>query len=339
MARSRFGASLLRAGALSLVLGAAVSPAMHAKADDSPEVVRAREEFTEGVSLMAANDWAGALKKFKDVGRVKMSANVAFNIGECEDHLGLLVEALGDYRLAAAKAQDGSAPRVAQTVDDRIATVEKRIPHLTIDRDEPKPNPAASLQLDGVDVAPAEVGKPIAVNPGTRVVTIVVHGKAVKTENVEMPESAVKSVKMTIPEPVEGDTGDGGGGGDHPPPAKGPSIPGIVLSSVGGVSLVTGFVFIGLRQKAIGDLNTACHGTRVCPKSAQSTYDSGRTYTGVAEVTIPVGVAALATGLALVIVHGKKSPPKEEPPPTAAFDWSPAAPNADGPGASFFARF
>src|SRR5258708_5536523 len=110
----------LRSSLFAAIFAATLVPSLAARADEDP-VARAREEFTEGVSLMAANDWAGALKKFKDVGRVKMNANVAFNMAECEDHLGLLVQALGDYRLASAKAQDGSAAKVAEQVDARIA--------------------------------------------------------------------------------------------------------------------------------------------------------------------------------------------------------------------------
>ncbi len=319
LARSRFASIALLATVFT------ASPRI-ALADDSPEVIHAREEFSDGIALMAAQDWAGALAKFKDVSHVKMSANVAFNMGECEGHLGLVVEALGSYRIASAKAQDGSAPKVAEQVDARIAAIEKRIAHLNLQRDEPKPNPSAKLQIDGIDVAPSQLGAPIEVNPGARVVTVVVHDKVVHSENVTLDEGGEKTVKIAIPEPVEGDD-------SSPLPdqaSRGPSIPGIAVTSVGGASLIVGLVFIGLRQKAIGDLNGVCDASHVCPASAKSTYDGGRTDTGVAEVTIPVGVVGLAVGVALIVTHAKKAPPKEP----ARLEWSPSAPDADGPGAS-----
>lgn len=305
---------------------------------DAPEVEKARQQFREGVTLMAAQDFAGALAKFKEVARVKMNAQVAFNTADCEEHLGMLVAALGDFRIAAAKASDGSAPDVASSVDARMAAVEKRIPHLTIERDEPKPNPTAVIQLDGVDVSAGQLGKPIAVDPGSRVLAVVVGGRTVKSETVKLDEGATKTIKLAIPPPKEAGGGNGGGVGDEPVVApKGPSVPGIVVTSIGGASLVVGLVMVGLRQKAIGDLDELCGGDNTCPPSAQDTYDQGRTFTGVAEVTIPVGVAALTTGIILIAVSGKKAPVENK----AAFEWTvvPSAPMADGPGLSVAGRF
>src|SRR5689334_6741083 len=85
-----------------------------AQQQEDPAVLKARENFREGVALMAAQDWASALAKFKSVGQVKMNAQVAFNIAECERELGKLVSALGNYRLAMAKAQEGGAEKVAE---------------------------------------------------------------------------------------------------------------------------------------------------------------------------------------------------------------------------------
>lgn len=320
--RASLGRSL---GTLALALSVAVaaSAPSTARADDSPEVVQARQDFREGVSLMAAEDWAGALAKFQKVARVKVNAPVAFNMAECEERLGKWVAALGDYRLAAAKAADGSAPEVAAHVDERIANLEKKLPHLSLKRNEPTPNPKAHLELDGVEVQPTQLGKPMAADPGEHVVTVVVAGKTVATKKVTLAEAANEFVEVLVPAPTE----PAGGGPDvpPPPPASGPSVPGIVLVSLGAASSVVGLVFVGLRQKAIGDLDELCGGDATCPKSAESTYDDGRTFTGVAEVTIPVGVVALTTGIILVATKKKSA----NATPTTSWMLAPAAPRAD----------
>lgn len=316
-----------RAVVLSLALGLTAFAAREARADDPPEVVQARQDFREGVSLMAAEDWAGALAKFQRVARVKVNAQVAFNMAECEQRLGKWVAALGDYRLAAAKAADGSAPEVAAHVDERIADLEKKLPHLAIKKREPTPNPKAHIELDGVEVQSAQLGKPVAADPGEHVVTVVIAGKTVATKKVTLAESANEAIEVAVPAPTE----PGGGGTDPPPPPpSGPSVPGIVLVSVGAASSVVGLVFVGLRQKAIGDLDELCGGDSTCPKSAESVYDDGRTFTGVAEVTIPVGVVALTTGIVLLATK-KKTPaakPADEAPKSTWFV-VPAAPRAE----------
>jgi hypothetical protein len=323
-----------RCAVFGLSLAVTTGVALEARAEDPPEVVQARQDFREGVSLMAAEDWAGALAKFQRVARVKVNAQVAFNMAECEEHLGKWVSALGNYRLASAKAADGSAPEVASHVDERIASLEKRIPHLAIKKKEPTPNPKAHVELDGVEVQPTQLDKPMSVDPGDRVVTVVVAGKTVGTKKVTLAEGKSESVEMVIPAPIE----TSGGGGGEPGTARpsGPSVPGIVLSTIGAATTVVGLVFIGLRQKAIGDLDTLCGGDNSCPPSAQSTYDEGRTFTGVAEITIPVGVVALTTGI--VLIATKKSPKPADTAPKTGWMVVPAAPRADA-GLSALAVF
>src|SRR5919202_734978 len=88
------------------------------------------------MALSAANNCAAAVAKFRMVAKVKRTAQVQFNIAECEERLGKLVEALGDYRLAAAAAAEdpARAKEVAEKVDDRIEKLEARIPKLTVKR-------------------------------------------------------------------------------------------------------------------------------------------------------------------------------------------------------------
>lgn len=333
---SRSVRTAILGASLALPVAWAAGAAREARAEDPPEVVQARQDFREGVSLMAAEDWAGALAKFQRVARVKVNAQVAFNMAECEERLGKWVAALGDYRLASAKAADGSAPEVAEHVDERIATLEKKLPHLSIRRKETTPNPKAHIELDGVEVQSSQLGKPVAADPGEHVVTVVVAGKTVGTKKITLAESAKELVEMVVPAPSE----PGGGGGviEAPPASSGPSAPGIVLLSLGAASSVVGLVFVGLRQKAIGDLDELCGGDSTCPKSAESTYDDGRTFTGVAEITIPVGVVALTTGIILVATK-KSSKPAAEAAPKTGWTLIPAAPGADTGGLSLAGFF
>ncbi len=325
------------------MLGLSLTLVPRAAQAGDDEVVRAREQFRDGVALMAAKDWSGALAKFKSVAQVKMTPQVAFNIAECEENLGKLVSALGNYRLALAQSADGSAPMVASTAPERIAAIEPRIASLTLKRTEVTPNPNATIELDGAEVSQAQIGKALPVDPGARSVRVMVGGKVIKSETVTMKEGESRSLEVVVPGPTVV--------GDVPPPdgatttevATGPSAPGIALTVVGGASLVVGFVMIGLRQGAIGDLDELCGGDTTCPPSAQDTYDSGRLYTGLAEVTVPVGVIGLGIGIALLATG--VGAPHGPSPSDAPADAAPApeltgfAPGADLGGVSVVGRF
>lgn len=321
---------LLAAAVFSFGVGPAVVTAQPAEPTaEDPAVVRAREQFREGVALMAAQDWAAALVKFKAVGQVRMNAQVAFNIAECERELGKLVSALGNYRLALAKAQEGGAEKVATAAPDRIAQIEPRIAKLRIVRREPKSNPRAIIELDGAELGATQIGSDIRVDPGERTVRLTVDGKTVKTERVKLGDGETRELILEIPAPEEAPMS-----GAPAVSVGGPSVPGIVLTAVGGATLVAGFVFIGLRQQAISDLDALCGGDASCPPSAQDTYDRGRLMTGLAEVFIPVGAAATVTGIVLLATMSAAASTDDAGPVVSL-----SSPDGQGPGLTIAGRF
>jgi tetratricopeptide (TPR) repeat protein len=318
-----------------LVAGSLAAPVEVARAQqpasNAADVERARELFREGVALMAAEDYAGALAKFKEVGRVRMTAQVAFNIAECEEKLGKLVAALGNYRLALAKAQepDANAPAVANHAPERIAALEKRVAKLTIVRKEPKPNPTATIELDGVEVASAQVGTAIRTDPGERTLRVLGGGKVLATKKIALADGEAKTVEIEVPAPEEAPTV-----GPGPDASSGVSVPGVVLTALGGGMLVAGGVFIGLRQAAISDLDEQCGGDSTCPPSAEETYDRGRLYTGLAEGFIPAGAAAATVGIILIVLEANAASDEKAEQGRVRF-WAPAADVGAGLSATF----
>ena len=306
--------------AVCLTLAWGLPPSSALAQDGAPaDVEKARELFREGVALMAAENYAAALAKFKEVGRSRMSAQVAFNIAECEEKLGKVVAALGNYRLALAKAEEAgpSAAAVTENAPGRIAALEARVAKLTIIRKEAKPNPAAKIELDGVELAAAQLGTPIPADPGKRTLRVVTGGRALLTRTVELTNGQALTVTVEVPAPAEPGPVEPG-----PEPQSGVSIPGVVLTALGGGLLVAGGVFLGLRQGAISDLDEQCGEDRSCPAAAQDTYDQGRLFTGLAEGFIPAGVAAATVGVVLIVLQANAA--SDERAETALVEVTPA---------------
>jgi hypothetical protein len=312
------------------------------EADEALE--RAREQFREGLALMTAEDYAGALAKFKATARVKMSPQVAFNIAECEEKLGKFVSALGNYRLALAKASEGGADSVAAAAPARIALLEPKIARLTVTRREERANPAATLELDGLELVSSQVGSALPTDPGEHVVRVLLDGKTVSTERFKLSPGETRQVAVPIPAPQQASpipASPERAPASPPPPPEPPSLAlPIGLLVGGGVALAAGGLFLGLRQGAIGDLDATCSADGVCPESARSTYDSGRLYTGLAEGLLPVGLAAGVTGLVLLLTaEGDAESPADEASAAVSGSVQFGAPRADGPGATITLQF
>src|SRR5689334_16529333 len=63
-------------------------PAAHAQPKGGNPLDKARAQFQQGLALETAGDWAGALSLFVQVAAVKLTPQVRFHVGLCEEHLG-----------------------------------------------------------------------------------------------------------------------------------------------------------------------------------------------------------------------------------------------------------
>ena len=197
MMQSRLGRARARgvfATAIGLALAASQLSGGPATAQTKEELDKARAMFLEGVSLAAANNCAAALGKYQAVAKVKMTAQVAFNIAECEERLGKLVSSLGSYRLAASLVTNNKPPEVAKRVGDRIQSLEERIPRLVIERTEQ----TSRIELDGVEIGSSQIGAENLVDPGTHTVSGKIGETEVWRESVEIKEKEHKTVTVKI---------------------------------------------------------------------------------------------------------------------------------------------
>jgi tetratricopeptide (TPR) repeat protein len=136
-----------------------------AGADPTPaELTKARSQFQQALALETAGDWAGSLSLLQEVAAVKMTPQVRFNMALCEEHLGRLAMALGDYRLALVEAEGAKAQNVAEQVPGKIDALNARIPKIVIKRGMGAE--FATISLDGVSLGPSSIGSEMPVDPG-----------------------------------------------------------------------------------------------------------------------------------------------------------------------------
>jgi hypothetical protein len=275
-----------------------------AQAQTQDELERARQQFRAGLSLEAAGDWAAALAKFQDVGKVKLTPQVRFHSARCNEQLGRLNEALGEYRLAEYEAGQQGLREAAEITQARQA-LESRVPKLIIRRGEG--TEAAKIELDGVELGEAQIGQPVAVDPGPHTVIAKLGGDRQVQKAASVKESETSEVVLDAPAatPVVNSTADTGTEGA---PESGKSQRSLVPWIVGGVGvagLAASGAFFGLREGAKSDLEKGCDGN-VCPQSLKSKEDNGKLYNTLAFVTLGVGVVGVGVATYLFIAGSGK---------------------------------
>jgi hypothetical protein len=322
----------LRLAALALVIaGTSIRLPAHA----APEVKtaksaidKARAQFQQGLALETAGDWSGALDLFQQVALVKLTPQVRFHIGLCEEHLGHLAAALGDYELAAHEADEAKVAEVSAQVASRRDELKARIPQLTIVRGSGAE--AALVSLDGVSLGATSIGVKLPVDPGPHTIDARASGFKPFRTTVEMAERESKKVELkldAVPTPstdaeptARASSSAIDSAGEEPAPSN--VLP-FVIGGAGVASLGAGVVFLLLRQHAITTLDGECTlpPGHQCPASAQSTYDQGKTYSLLANVTLGVGAAGIGVGTVLFFTQKKSKS-------TASIDVAPGAPGS-----------
>jgi hypothetical protein len=178
----------------------------------------------------------------------------------------------------------------------------QRIPKLTVKRGSGAE--AASVALDGVALGDQVIGTPMPTDPGPHTVEAKAPGFKPFRKSLRVAEQQSETIEIVLeaeptPEPLPGAA--------QPSPGRS-RVPGYVIGGVGIASLAASGIFYALRAGKISTLDDACT-DRVCPPEMQSDIDQGKVYTTLANVTLAVGVAAVAGGAVLILTSGPSSAP------------------------------
>jgi len=285
-------------------------------ADTSAEALkRAREQFGQALALQTAGDWAGALALLKEVAAVKSTPQVRFNMALCEEKLGKLVAALGDYELAASDARAEKADQVAEEVEGRLESLRQRIPKLTVTRGAGAE--ATSIMIDSVSLGDQVIGTPMPIDPGPHTVEATAPGFKPFRKSLRVAEQQNETVEIVLEaEPPPPAAVGGAADGMRPAAGRSPVL-GYVIGGIGVASVGASGVFFALRASKISALDKVCPDYKCPSRAQQADIDAGKLDTTLANVTLAVGIAALAGGLVLVLTSGPSAEPSVALAPSA----------------------
>jgi hypothetical protein len=186
----------LRRLARGVVLPSTLLVARVAAAAEAPtaaELNAAREQFMAAEKDEDAQRWSDALEKLQRVARVKLTSGVRYHTALCKEHLGRLVEAMNDYKAAAAQARTENATDVLRLVDRRIAESTERTPQVVIVL--VPSTPEATVLLDGQPIA---AGTPLPVDPGTHTIDASASGRTASSATVTVQERDSTRIELRL---------------------------------------------------------------------------------------------------------------------------------------------
>jgi hypothetical protein len=190
------------------VLFAALAATPVARAASAEDRAAARTHLTQAQDLKKQGQLAEALVHFLEVERLDPKLPTLIELAECEEQLGKLVEAQAHWAAARDRAAHDEKPQSKAKAEQRLAAVEKRVAHLTLQLAADTPAGAQVFRDDAL-LEPASLGTAVPANPGDHVVLVKVPGhddasysvKLVDGDNQTLPITAGPATAVAAPPP------------------------------------------------------------------------------------------------------------------------------------------
>ncbi len=148
--------------------------------------------FYEARALMQKGRWAEACPKLEESLRLDEGIGTAYNLADCNEHIGKLATAWSGFLDVAAAAKAAGQAQRERVARDRAQKLEPKLPKLLVDvRTAP---PGLVVERDGVAIGQAAFGTAIPVDPGAHKVVARAPGRTPFETTVEAKEAATARV-------------------------------------------------------------------------------------------------------------------------------------------------
>jgi hypothetical protein len=131
--------------------------------------------LSQAEALKKKGQLAEACKHLEEVERLDPKLPTLMDLAECSEKVGNLVDAQAQWALARDRAKHDEKPQSKAHAEERLAAVQKRVAHLTLQLAANTPAGAEVLR-DDVALEPASLGGALPMNPGDHVIVVKLAG-------------------------------------------------------------------------------------------------------------------------------------------------------------------
>lgn len=308
---ARFPRARLLVATLAALAIATPAPACFAASSNEKQ---AQEVFIAAMKLMGNKQYAEACSLLSRSLDLDPGMGTRFRLAECYEKLGRLASACDQYAAVASAAALAGKPDREAYAHRRSAALESKVAKLTVQLPPALAAlPGLEITRDGTPMDKALWGTPVPIDPGDHVVTVRAPGKRSYEGTVWAEPSAKLTIAVAALEGMPDIVAIVSSAKSN--------VPTIALAGTGGLGIVLGAVFAGLRAgkvssaHALHDKILAARGT-CYPGGAQKpaaecgaladTAASGDALGTGAVVAFTLGGAALLGTTAYLIVPAPK---------------------------------
>ncbi len=305
---------------LLIVFALCAAPGIASAEPTASERETARSLMDEADALRDAGELWRALERYTAADQLMGVPTTGIEVARTQAKLQRLVEACATAIEVANSAVSPREPAIFEAARAEahamVENLRPRIPSVTV-YVEPI-GLAHELSFDGVVVPEGARSLPYKLNPGTHLLVVQAPGYRSVSEHVTLAEGQKLELRARlVPNPPPPKLAVA-----PPPPQIDPRIErqrrvrdsldaekeagrmrGYVALGVGGAVLATGIATSVLAVVKTDEAKAQCIEDQ-CPASAQPEIDRANTISNVANVTLPIGLLAVAYGLFELLTHG-----------------------------------
>jgi hypothetical protein len=262
----------------------------------SADVAAARDLFNEAAQLAGEERWEEARDRYERSLALKREPITLYSLGVAQKETGHLVDALESFRAFLRSPRSPSTESYVPVAEAAVTELEAKVAKLELTV-RPADAPGLVVEIDGVAIPVAALGRARLVDPGAHDIKARADGHREAMARAELAEGGSESLTLEL-EPLPA--------AKAPPPARpepdaapspasdeGGSVVLPVILLVGGAGLIGGGVAVGM-----AGVSKAAD----APASEGDEADSALTLATVGDVMAGVGIAAAGVGLVLLIV-------------------------------------
>jgi len=212
--------------AAAAVLAAALAGTSLVSAASPENRAAAQKHWSQAQERKKQGQLAEACKHLEEVERLDPKLPTLIELAECNEQLGKVVEAQAQWALARDRAKHDEKPQSRARAETRLAAVEKRVAHLTL---QLAPNAPAAAQVlrDDVPLEAASLGSALPTNPGEHVIVVKLAGHDDAQYKVKLADGD----NQALPIAVGPAAGTEASSPPPPPPAQTAPLPTLALAA------------------------------------------------------------------------------------------------------------
>ena len=292
----------MRAATPWMLLGCALLLSAGTARASPEDAATAETLFRDGRSRVEAGDYARACSLFAESLRLDYALGTLLNLAACEERVGRLLLAWEHYAELLDRLPGGDERR--GLVLERRAALDRVVPLLTVVLAAGAPGDTRVMR-DATELRGASLAVPLPVEVGAHTIVVDAPGRAARRWEVRLAAGERRTMLVAPGEPLTAPQEPAAQPVEH---ASALRTVAWVVGGAGVASLAVGTTFGIMALNKRSDSDAVCSGDTCRSPGGPQAYEDAKSFALVADVTLGLGLVAVATAGTLLFSTAASEP-------------------------------